>query len=440
MTTVINPNLGAAGLWTLNAPFNAALQANVSYKCMAIRKLSDIIAAGGDPFSTYYSPLGLSQTQYQADVAANASIVSLQASGGTWVYVPNTYIAQMPNPNNITYRSIVLGALLGPLPDSLDLTYVKSQVVNAVQDAIGVTPVMNSLAVSAALQISPAEDASLKAARAALIASNDTPTARLIALQAKYDTLQQQFQTLVTWLQGEVASGAIVVTGPGSGGSDGGTGPVTSTVTSTFAPASLPGGLELANSNMQVIATANEWQTARTTYGQSAGLLYCEFTINRLTGAVGFGICNQLEAPNGELGADANGIMMYTNMANATSGIFYLGGTIDTIGTQAPSQNSTVGIAVNIPAGLIWFYNPITQQWNGDTPANQNPVGNIGGISISSITKQNGLAAQVFPAASLWQVADAVTFNAGATAFVNTIPAGYQAWNTEITSTTNTST
>jgi hypothetical protein len=435
MTTVILPNLGAAGIWTLNAPFNALLQTNVSYKCMSVRLLSDIIATGTDPFSAYYEPNNLTQAQYQSDVAANASIVSLQASGAAWVYVPNTYIAQMPNPNNIPYRSIVLGAMLGPLPDSLDLTYVKSAVSNAIQDAIGVaSPVISSVAVSPQLMISPTEDAAVTAARNQVMSNADTPTAQLIAMTAKYNSLQQQFQTLTTWLQTQIASGAIVVNNQ-SGSSDGSGTPTAATVTATFSPSTLPAGLQLANSNMQVTSTVNEWQTATTTYGQSSGMLYCEFTINRLTGAVGFGLCNQLEAPNGELGADANGIMMYTNLANATSGIFYLGGNISTIGSQAPVQGSTVGIAVNIPLGLVWFYNPVTQQWNGDVPANQNPVGNIGGISIKSITTQNGLAAQIFPAASLWQVTDAVTFNAGATAFVNTLPTGYVAWDTEVTTT-----
>jgi hypothetical protein len=165
-------------------------------------------------------------------------------------------------------------------------------------------------------------------------------------------------------------------------------------------------------------------------------MLYCEFTIERLTGAVGFGLCNQNEAPNGELGVDANGIMMYTNVANATSGVFYLGGNVSTIGSQVPVQGSTVGIAVNIPAGLVWFYNPVTQQWNGDIPANQSPVGNVGGIAIHSITQQNGQPAQIFPAASLWQLTDSVIFNAGATTFVNPLPSGYAAWNTEVTTTT----
>jgi hypothetical protein len=433
MATTIKPNIGAAGLWTLTAPFAALLAANTSYTCVAVRLLSDIVANGGDPFSLYYAPNQLTAAQYQSDVAAGASIVSLQASGGQWIYLPNTYITQMPNQNNVAYTSIVLGVQLGPLPDSLDLTYVKTQVAHAVQDAIGVSnPSVKSLAVSAQSMISPTEHASLTSARNALIGKIGTPTSQLIALQAKYTSLQQQYSALTTWIQQLINAGTI----PGGGSSDGTTPPTTVTVSSLFDPAVLPAGMELQNSNTTVVGTANEWQTARTTYGQSSGLLYAEATINRLTGAVGFGVCNQLEAPNGELGADANGIMMYTNLAKVTSGVYYLGATIETIGSQAPVQGSTVGMAINLTLGLIWFYNPITQQWNGAAPNAQNPVGNVGGISINSVCKQGGLAAQVFPAVSTWQVADSVTFNPGSSAFVNALPAGYLAWNTEVTGTT----
>lgn len=426
----ITPNVGAGGLWSLKAPFGALLQTNVSYNCVAVRLLSDIIAGGGDPFSSYYQPNGLLQSDYQSDIAANASIISLQASGGQWIYLPNTYVTQMPNQNNIPYTAIVLGVNLGPLPDHLDLTLVKTQVANAVKDAIGITnATIKSIAVSAKTMISPTEHASLTSQRQSNISQAGTATAQLIALQAQYATLQGQYSALTTWIQQLIANGTI----PGGGTGDGTAPPQTVTVTSTFDPASLPSGMQLASSNTQVIATANLWQTARTTYAQTAGLFYAEATINRLTGAVGFGLCNQLEAANGELGADANGIMMYTNLAKVTSGIYYLGGNIDTIGSQAPVQGSTVGMAVNLNLGLIWFYNPITQQWNGDVPSKQNPAGNIGGVSINSICKQGGLAAQVFPAVSTWQVTDSVSFNPGSTAFVNPLPTGYSAWNTQVT-------
>jgi hypothetical protein len=650
MTTPLNPNIGSSGLWTLASPFDAKLQANVSYSCVAVRLLSDIIGNGGDPFTLYYSPNGLTKTDFQNDVTAGASIVSLQATGGTWLYVPNTYITQMPSQNNVPYTSIVLGVHCGALPDSLDLTYVKSKVALAVRDAIGVTPTIKSLAVSAKTLISQTEHAAITSTRNAAISQNGTPTAQLLTLKNQLTSSQQQVSSLTSYISSLVAAGLIdangnIVTSGGgipntldpqtlpnglvlqdgdlsvaapigfggarsiiahssgmyyveatvvnfntavglglvngredlssigsdangivalcsnnagngamtnnaftsstqskfnmssgdtigmainldaklvwfympvtrlwngdatanpagnvggidisaimsagyndyvfpcawvemtgdggslmtadtvtvnlgdkpfinnvpagykvwaqsassSGGSTGGGGGTVTnpTVTAIFDSAVLPSGMVLQNAGTTVVGTKNEWQTARTTYGQSSGLLYAEATINRLTGAVGFGICNQLEAPNGELGADANGIMMYTNMAKVTSGIFYLGATVNAIGSQAPMQGSTVGIAVNLSRKLIWFFNPITQQWNGDTPTNQNPDGNIGGISIASICTQGGLPAQVFPAVSTWQVSDSLTYNPGSSTFVNPIPAGYKAWNTEAVS------
>ncbi|MGF6604374.1 hypothetical protein P3T23_009129 [Paraburkholderia sp. GAS448] len=340
----------------------------------------------------------------------------------------------MPNANNIPYRGIVLGVNLGALPDSLDLTYVKSQVSAAVQDAIGVTPsAVTSLAVTSKTLISPQEDASITASREALMGRNGTPTAQLAAARTQIGTLRQQIAMLSQFIQSLVDDGTIPGGDiPGTGGGGGGDSTeILPVVTATFDPALLPDGMDLANSNMTVVASVNEWLAARTTYGQVSGYFYAESTYDRLTGAVGFGLTNQFGAPVGELGADANSIMMFTNVAKATSGVYYLGAVVETTGAQPPSQGITVGMAVNLIDALIWFYNPITQQWNGDAPNHQNPIGNVGGISILSICRHNGQAAQVFPAASTWQIADQVTFNPGSSVFINVVPAGYLAWNTE---------
>jgi hypothetical protein len=432
MTTPLNPNIGASGLWSLVTPFDQLLLPDVAYSCVAVRLLADIIASGGDPFTLYYEPQNLAQTDYQNDVAAGAAIVSLQATGGNWVHVPSTYISQMPNANNIPYRGIVLGVNLGALPDSLDLSYLKSQVSAVVQDTIGVVPAaVTSLAVTPKTLISPAEDASITASRQALMAANGTPTAQLIAARAQIATLQQQIAALSQFIQGLIDDGTIPGAGiPGPG--DGGDGTeVLPGVTATFDPELLPDGMDLANSSMTVIATLNEWLTARTTYGQVSGYFYAEATYDRLTGAAGFGLVNQFGAPVGELGADANSIMAFTNVAKATSGVYYLGGLVASIGAQPPSQGMTLGMAVNLVDRLVWFYNPVTQQWNGGTLTSQNPAGNLGGVSIESICVHSGQAAQVFPAASTWQVADQVTFNPGTSAFVNAVPDGYMPWNTQ---------
>jgi hypothetical protein len=431
MTTPLNPNVGASGLWSLVAPFDQLISSTAAYSCVAVRQFADIIARGSDPFTLYYQPRGLVQSDYQNDVAAGAAIVSLQATGSNWVHVPNTYISRMPNANNIAYRGIVLGVNLGALPDSLDLTYVKSQVSAAVQDAIGVAPgTVSSLAVTSKTLISPQEHASITASREALMGRNGTPTAQLVAARSQIVTLQQQISTLSQFIQSLIDDGTIPGGDIPDGGGGGGT-EILPTVTATFDPALLPDGMDLQNSNMSVVASVNEWLTARTTYGQVSGYFYAEATYDRLTGAVGFGLTNQFGAPVGQLGADASSIMMFTNVAKATNGVFYLGAVVNSTGAQPPSQGMTVGIAINLVDALIWFYNPITQQWNGDAPNNQNPGGNVGGVSIQSICRHNGKPAQVFPAASTWQIADQVTFNPGSNAFVNAIPDGYTPWNTE---------
>ena len=69
------PQVGTTGLWQLLAPFQALLVANVPYANIAIRAIADIIAAGEDPQALYYTPVGLTATQYESDVSAGAYIV-----------------------------------------------------------------------------------------------------------------------------------------------------------------------------------------------------------------------------------------------------------------------------------------------------------------------------------------------------------------------------
>jgi hypothetical protein len=70
------PMLGAAGIYTLNAPFDKDLLANTQYTCVAIRKLVEIVAGGGDPFNDYYVPKNLDKSIYSQDLANDVSIVS----------------------------------------------------------------------------------------------------------------------------------------------------------------------------------------------------------------------------------------------------------------------------------------------------------------------------------------------------------------------------
>ncbi len=74
-------------------------------------------------------------------------------------------------------------------------------------------------------------------------------------------------------------------------------------------------------------------------------------------------------------------------------------------------------------ADKYWVYNPVTAQWNGDIISNQNPATGTGGIAIT--------AGQTWFAAAGVGSHDAgsqVVMNFGATAFSNSRPSGFQAW------------
>lgn len=168
------PPIGASGLYKLIAPYSTMINTNISYTCMAVRKLSDIIAMGKDPFKTYYEPYGLTDTQYESDLNSGVCIVSLQSSSGIWAYVPSSYIESYPQVNGVPYTSIALMVHLGALPDSLNLNYVVNTVKDVVTSVLGVAPEVQTVVTSPTSMISQDNHMAAEAARQQQIDSNTT--------------------------------------------------------------------------------------------------------------------------------------------------------------------------------------------------------------------------------------------------------------------------
>lgn len=168
------PPIGASGLYKLIAPYSTMINTNISYTCMAVRKLSDIIAMGKDPFKTYYEPYGLTDTQYESDLNSGVCIVSLQSSSGIWAYVPSSYIESYPQVNGVPYTSIALMVHLGALPDNLNLNYVVNTVKDVVTSVLGVAPEVQTVVTSPTSMISQDNHMAAEAARQQQIDSNTT--------------------------------------------------------------------------------------------------------------------------------------------------------------------------------------------------------------------------------------------------------------------------
>lgn len=189
MSNNLTMYIGAKGLFTLEAPYNALMPTQIVYSVEGIRKISDIVASGLDPFVEYYTPNGITQAAYDLDVAADVSIVSLMSTGGDWLYIPSTAIVSYPDINGVSYTAMMLGISLGALPDNASLAPLKTAISNMVKDYLGVTPTIKEIAVSGSSLISYADHATIETARAGVKIINASDAAKLIDMTAKYNVL-----------------------------------------------------------------------------------------------------------------------------------------------------------------------------------------------------------------------------------------------------------
>lgn len=195
------PPIGTSGIYKLKAPFDTQLQPNTSYRADSLRRISDYLELGVDPFEEFYDKNGLPKEIYDQDVQNQVVIAGLVSAAGHWVYVPSTYIISFPDLNGVPYTVMVLGLELGAIPQYMDLTGLKNTLANLCQDTIGVMPTVKEVAISAVSKLSQADHDALEAGRQAKITNTTTDRAKAIALQAQVTALQQQISALQDYIK-----------------------------------------------------------------------------------------------------------------------------------------------------------------------------------------------------------------------------------------------
>jgi hypothetical protein len=190
------PSVGVSGLWSLASPFNSKLLPNIPYTCIAIRKLSDVVAAGGNPEADYYAINGLDNNRYISDLNNGACIITLQGGSSSIVYVPSTSINNYPDIGGVPYTVLALAINLGAIPDSLDLSYLKYRVGNLVRDTVGIQPNINVVAISPTTLVNDRDAKAIEAARLANIGTVVTDYAKYLQAAAERDSARQKIQEL----------------------------------------------------------------------------------------------------------------------------------------------------------------------------------------------------------------------------------------------------
>lgn len=176
------PPLRARGVYKLLEPWT--IPADTIFECIAVRRFADFVESGQKIFETIYQPMGLLQSDFEADKAAGASIVTLVSPTLATIHVPDTYIEEFPNLGGVAYKHVILAVSLGPIPDALDLTFLKTQVAGTVSDVIGVTPTVELYAAPSTGVITDEEHEILETARTAAVNNRKTDRARILELQA----------------------------------------------------------------------------------------------------------------------------------------------------------------------------------------------------------------------------------------------------------------
>ena len=192
--------LGTSGLWTLNAPFNNLAIPGTPYTLIALRILSDLIAAGADPEGDYYTPNAISSANYISDLSNNVAILSLQDGAGNVIYVPSSYVNNYPDIGGVPYRVLALTINIGAIPDSLDLSVITAKVSSDVQDLLGVVATTNIVSLSPATILTSTDAATVEAARIANVSTLQTDYSRYLAASTQLATAQSQIAALQNYI------------------------------------------------------------------------------------------------------------------------------------------------------------------------------------------------------------------------------------------------
>jgi hypothetical protein len=182
----------------------------------------------------------------------------------------------------------------------------------------------------------------------------------------------------------------------------------------TWNPSDKSANVTLSNGNLTVGASTGADGGVRSNLSKATGKVYFEYTVVNIAGGdTGVGIAT------GTASLTAIGPFATGAISIYGSGSIYFNGS-DT-GKTIGGSVGTICIAVDITGGLFWArWN--AGNWNGSGTAN--PATGVGGINIAALFPTNA----VFASNSTNNTAVNITVNFGATAFAQTAPSGFTAW------------
>lgn len=184
-------SVGLEGSFELAPPFTNKIRAKTRYTIRSIRAMSDLISAGENP-QDLYDAVEIGEADFVRDLQADVCIIGLQSSLGEWVYVPQTYIATLPQFDGVSYRPLTAAVPLGLMPDDKSMENLLTAINALVMEHLGVQSESVIVAVGAAELVSFEDHDRITAERAARVTYSESEAAKMVRLQRENDELRTQ--------------------------------------------------------------------------------------------------------------------------------------------------------------------------------------------------------------------------------------------------------
>lgn len=198
---LILPRIGGKGFYN-TGELDYGIKSKVLYTLLSIESFSSLLSKGVDIYNDYYVKVGLDETQYQADLAAGASILTIDSPVADTVKLPNSVLTEYPIGNTVDYSRVVVSAELGLLPDSLDLEFVTQEVKAQVEAIAGIEDVtmrIHRIEHDEAVDIE--EHKAMEAARLLAIDTNTSVFSKLLDAETEVTKLREKVALLERYIR-----------------------------------------------------------------------------------------------------------------------------------------------------------------------------------------------------------------------------------------------
>jgi len=194
----LTPGVGSKGVFFVKPPY--VLSSQKEYTCVAVRSFVDCYRKGEDVERLYYAPVGLTPANsfdFDVEVNAGANIVSLQANDGSIVYVPDTYIATLPDGSKLAYANVLVSVYLGILPVDVDLSAFIDELSDIAATYTGVlSNEVNVHVLPLSTEIDADDQTQYELTRQGQITQTKPSSQRLLEVLAELDDANEQIRIL----------------------------------------------------------------------------------------------------------------------------------------------------------------------------------------------------------------------------------------------------